>query len=346
MAAAGDSAEDAPVPWQGFLPWQEPLAAELLARGRAGWPHALLLAGRAGIGKRILAQNLARALLCETPLAGGFACGACASCGYVAAGQHPDLRNVEPIDVTDDDEIKVLEQIPVKHIRALTAWTNVTSHRGVAKVAVIAPADLLNVAAANALLKTLEEPPAGTFLLLVSARPGRLLPTVRSRCLRLEAPVPETDVARAWLAEQGIEAADTLLAQAVGAPLAALALAELQQERGTWLAALGKPRQLSPVALAARIEAAGKDERKALLALVIDWLAAWVADLARTAAGGDPLRNPDHATALRALAPSVAPVALFRYHRSLLEQRALVAHPLAPRLVAETLLIRYRELFR
>ena len=89
-----------------------------------------------------------------------------------------------------------------------------------------------------------------------------------------------------------------------------------------------------------------KDERKALLALVIDWLAAWVADLARTAAGGEPQRNPDHAAALHALAPSVAPAALFRYHRSLQEQRALVAHPLAPRLVAETLLIRYRELFR
>ncbi len=346
MAASDVAPLDAPAPWQALLPWQVPLASELLARGPAGWPHALLLTGRAGIGKRILAQNLARSLLCEAPLAGGFACGACASCGYVAAGQHPDLRNVEPIDVTDDDEIKVLDLIPVKHVRALTLWTNVTSHRGGAKVAVIAPADLLNVAAANALLKTLEEPPAGTFLILVTARPGRLLPTVRSRCLRLEAPVPDAYAARAWLAEQGVEAPDTLLAQAVGAPLAALALSDLQQERGTWLTALGKPRLLSPVALAARIEAAGKDERKALLALVIDWLAAWVADLARTAAGGEPQRNPDHAAALHALAPSVAPVALFRYHRSLMEQRALVAHPLAPRLVAETLLIRYRELFR
>ena len=73
---------------------------------------------------------------------------------------------------------------------------------------------------------------------------------------------------------------------------------------------------------------------------------ALVADLARVAAGGAPQRNPDHATALRALAPTVAPVALFRYHRSLLAQRALVAHPLVPRLVAETILIRYRELFR
>lgn len=343
--AADDDAPPA-VPWPELLPWQTAAATDVLGRGRPAWPHALLVTGPAGIGKRVLVQNFARALLCEAPRADGLACGACASCGYAAAGQHPDLRMVEPFDVEDDGETKVLDQIPIKHVRRLTEWANVTSHRGIAKVAIVTPADLLNVAAANALLKTLEEPPAGTYLMLVTARPGRLLPTIRSRCLRLAAPVPATEGARAWLGERGVGDPATLLAQAGGAPLAALALRDLQQERAVWLAALGKPRVLSPVGLAARIDAAGKDGRKALLALVIDWLAAWVADLARVAAGGTPERNPDQADALGALAPAVAPVALFRYHRSLLEQRALVAHPLAPRLVAETLLIRYRELFR
>lgn len=345
MASSADEAPAA-APWPELLPWQTAAAGEALRRGRAAWPHALVVTGAAGIGKRILAQNFARALLCESPRADGLACGACASCRYVAAGQHPDLRMVEPFDVDDDGEIKVLDQIPIKHIRRLTEWANVTAHRGVAKVAVVTPADLLNVAAANALLKTLEEPPAGTYLMLVTARPGRLLPTVRSRCLRLAAPVAAADAASAWLRERGVADPATLLAQADGAPLAALALHDLQQERSVWLAALGKPRTLSPVGLAARIDAAGKEERKALLALAIDWLAAWTADLARVAAGGAPTRNPDQAAALGALAATVAPAALFRYHRSLQEQRALVAHPLAPRLVAETLLIRYRELFR
>ncbi len=345
MAAADDDAPGAP-PWSKLLPWQVAMAGEVLGRGRGAWPHALLLTGLAGLGKRILAQNFARALLCETPRADGLACGACASCGYVAAGQHPDLRMVEPLDVDDDGEAKVLDQIPVKHVRRLTEWANVTSHRGMAKVAIVTPADLLNVAAANALLKTLEEPPAGTYIMLVTARPCRLLATVRSRCLRLAAPTPSAEVAGAWLRERGVADPATLLAQAGGAPLSALALRDLQQERAVWLAALGKPRTLSPVGLAARIDAAGKDERKALLALVIDWLAAWTADLARVASGGMPACNPDQAAALGALAPAVARVALFRYHRSLLEQRVLVAHPLAPRLVAETLLIRYRELFR
>jgi hypothetical protein len=119
-----------------------------------------------------------------------------------------------------------------------------------------------------------------------------------------------------------------------------------QQERGVFLAALAKPRALSPVALAARVEAGPRDERKERLALVLDWLGAWTADLARVAAGGAPSRNPDFGDALAALAASVAPVPLFRYHRALLRQRALVAHPLQPRLVAEAMLIGYRDLFR
>lgn len=344
MAAPDDA--PAAASWPELLPWQTAAAEEALGRGRAAWPHALLVTGIAGIGKRILAQNFARALLCEAPRADGLACGTCASCGYVAAGQHPDLRMVEPLDVDDDGEIRRLDQIPVKHVRGLTEWANVTSHRGVAKVGIVTPADLLNVPAANALLKTLEEPPAGTYLMLVTARPGRLLATVRSRCLRLAAPAAGADLASAWLRERGVADPVTLLAQASGAPLAALALRDLQAERAVWLAAFGKPRALSPVALAARIDAADKDERKALLALVIDWLAAWTADLARVSSGGVPTRNPDQTAALCALAPAVARVALFRYHRSLLEQRMLVGHPLAPRLVVESLLIRYRELFR
>ncbi|MCC6868795.1 MAG: DNA polymerase III subunit delta' [Burkholderiales bacterium] len=332
--------------WPALLPWQEAAAARALHGGRAAWPPALLLTGATGIGKLVLAVNLARALLCEAAQPDGLACGSCASCRYVAAGQHPDLRLVEPFDLDDDVTLKAVEQVPIKHVRALIDWANLTSHRGVAKVAIVTPADRLNAAAANALLKTLEEPPAGTHLVLVTARPGRLLPTVRSRCQVLAAPIPAVAEASAWLREHGVAEPPLLLAQAGGAPLAALALREVQDERAAWLAALAQPRGLSAVGLAARIDAADKSERKLLLGRVIDWLVAWVADLARVAAGGAPQRNPDHATALRALAPTVAPVALFRYHRSLLAQRALVAHPLVPRLVAETILIRYRELFR
>jgi len=329
-----------------LFPWQADAARDALAR-RSTWPHGLLLTGRRGIGKRVLAMHLATALLCERPRGDGSACGTCASCGYVAAGQHPDLRVLDLVEVDDEGESKALAEIKIDTVRDLTKWALLTSHRGTAKVALIDPAEALNIAAANALLKTLEEPPPSTYFILVSHHPGRVAPTLRSRCLQLAAPRPSQEQAVAWLAAQGVANAQAVLAQAGGAPLAALRLADpaWQEERGVWLAALAKPSALPAVALASRLETGARDERRDRLALAIEWLSAWTADIARVAAGGAPLRNPDFAPALATLAASVAQPALFRYHRSLAEQRALVTHPLQPRLVAESLLLGYRELF-
>ncbi len=345
--AAGDAIDEGRRPPSSVapFPWHAELARELLTR-RARWPHAVLLSGRAGIGKRVLAQWLACALLCESPHADGQPCGSCPSCRYLAAGQHPDLRLVQPIDVVDD-EPKPVEWIVVDRIRALTEWAELTSHRGGAKVALIDPAERMNASAANALLKTLEEPPANTFFLLVSHQLGRLPATIISRCQRITVSTPGRDVARSWLAAQGVRDADALLAQANGAPLTAMLLADMdvQHERRAWIGALAAPRSMSVTALGARIDAGPREERRARLSAVIDWLLAWCSDLARVRVGGSVAHNPDFEQDLSTLAPSVAALPLFRYHRSLLEQRALLAHPLAPRLVAEALLIDYRALF-
>ena len=230
---------------------------------------------------------------------------------------------------------------------ALTEFVQLTSHRQRAKVAVIAPAERMHPAAANALLKTLEEPPADTYLILVSDQPGRLPATIRSRCRRLAAPLPAPAEALAWLALQGVTQPDLALAQAAGAPLAALAHADpdIEAERRAWIAALTLPSRLSASALAARIDAGGKDLRKARLAQALDWLIGWTSDLARVAAGDAARQNPDATGPLQRLAAQVAPVALFRYHRSLLRQRATLTHPLQSRLVAESLLIGYLALF-
>jgi len=240
-----------------------------------------------------------------------------------------------------------VDSIAIERIRALIDFVQLSSHRQRAKVALISPAERMNAAAANALLKTLEEPPPGTYLILVSDQPGRLPATILSRCRKLSAPRPAPAEARAWLAAQGVDAPDVALAQAAGAPLAALAHADpaVAAERRAWLSALARPERLSVLATAARIEAGGKDERKARLAHAVEWLISWTSDLARVAAGTEARQNPDAAGELRRLASRVAPVALFRYHRSLLRQRAMLAHPLQPRLVAEALLIDYRALF-
>ena len=131
------------------LDWHRATLTELLAR-RDRWPHAMLITGRRGIGKRALADMLARALVCEAPRVTGLPCGECPGCRYASAGQHPDLRVVEPIDVADD-VVKAVEWIVVDKIRALTGWAQLTSHRGGAKVGIIDPAERMNAAAANAL---------------------------------------------------------------------------------------------------------------------------------------------------------------------------------------------------
>ena len=339
--------EAARLPWSPLMPWQIDVARSMLER-RARFPHALLLHGARGIGKHALALNLAQGLLCESPRADGVACGTCAGCTLAVAGQHPDLMRIELL-VIDPEEgtLELVDAIAIDRIRSLTDFVQLTSHRHRAKVAVIAPAERMNAAAANALLKTLEEPPQGTYLILVSDEPGRMPPTLRSRCRKLAAPLPTREDSLAWLEEQRVDAPELALAQAAGAPLRALALCApvVQSERRAWLAALAVPDRLSAPALAMRIDAGGKDERRARLAHALEWLIAWTADLARVAAGGTVRLNPDAAAALERLAMRVAPVALFRYHRALLQQRAMLSHPLQSRLVAEAMLLDYQALF-
>ncbi|HXM31981.1 MAG TPA: DNA polymerase III subunit delta', partial [Xanthobacteraceae bacterium] len=324
--------------WQPLPSWQTAIASSALAH-RQRWPHALLITGRRGLGKRLLALHFARALLCEAPQESGEACGVCPSCGYVAQGTHPDLQLIEPVTYDEEGNRTPTDAINVERVRELIEFSQLSPHRQRAKVGLIAPAEAMNAAAANALLKTLEEPPAGTFLLLVSHQPARLPPTIVSRCRRLPAPEPDRAAAAAWLAQNGIGSADPnlVLAQAGGAPLFALVLAaaDIQRERDHLLLQLAQPERLSPLAFGARLGTAPKDERKTQLANAVYWLLAWTADLASVAAGAAPSFNPDQGEALARLAGRVARVPLFRYYQELLKQRALISHPLQPRWVAE-----------
>ncbi len=198
-----------------LAPWQVRVlrqAIDAYVQGRLG--HGMLLTGPAHLGKKAVAEALAQRILCPTPGPEGFACGACRSCrqfaaqtvGLLVTQTHGDLQRVglEPNDKGD----KLRNDIVVDQIRKLGHWFSLSAQFGGAKVAVIEPADLLNTAAGNALLKTLEEPAPERFLLLVSSRPGRLPATIRSRCQRLEFRVPAADEAIAWLRTQGVAVSD------------------------------------------------------------------------------------------------------------------------------------------
>jgi DNA polymerase-3 subunit delta' len=211
-----DAAETLP-PVTPPLPWQHAAWERLLASHRGGsLPHALLLAGLPGIGCERFALAFARYLLCAAP-AQGMNCGDCKACRLTATGAHGDFLALEP---TGKGQV-----IQVGQVREAIAFGAQTPGLGRCKVLLIAPAERMNGAAANALLKTLEEPPANSYLLLVTGAESQLPATVRSRCQVLRFPLPAVDECLPWLAEGGgAESARQALALAAGRPLRAAAL--------------------------------------------------------------------------------------------------------------------------
>lgn len=303
-------------------------------------PHALLITGPAGIGKGVFARALAEALLCVAATDEGVACGGCPECRLLAAGNHPDGLWVGPDPDAKSPEIRV------DVIRDLIDREGLTSHRGRYKIVVIQPAHQLNRAAANSLLKTLEEPSASTLMLLVSEAPGRLAATVRSRCQRILLPLPHEDLGRKWLAGRAKGAdARLLLRLAHGAPFGALALLEdgLLERRDAlfegFVEVLNGVRD--PIAEA---EAWNISDAR----LSCEWLAGWISDILRLAAAPDPrhLAHPDKAESLAELVPRIDLRSAHRYLQDVYRAGALAGTTVNKLLLLESLLIGLANLRR
>ncbi|MGA9333378.1 MAG: DNA polymerase III subunit delta' [Rudaea sp.] len=187
-----------------LAPWHTDAWNRIVARRTAAtMPHALLLCGSPGLGKRDFAAALAHALLCERPKADGTACAECRACKLIAAGSHPDKVFIT-FGLRDDGKPRT--EIVVDQIRALGSRVAMTAQFGGFQVAQIDPADAMNQAAGNALLKTLEEPTPATIILLIADQPSRLPATIRSRCQRIDFQLPSSQQALDWLLRQGIDA--------------------------------------------------------------------------------------------------------------------------------------------
>jgi DNA polymerase-3 subunit delta' len=213
--------------------WNQPIFDSLAARLER-LPHAILLFGPRGVGKLALAERVSQLLLCEGKQP--RPCDACDACRWFRAGNHPDFRRLEPEALAKEPPSDAEEEAPaaskkskqpsivikVEQVRGLADFLYVRSHRGRLRVALVHPADDMNENAANALLKGLEEPPAGAVFILVSHRPAQLLPTIRSRCVSVPVPLPPHEAALAWLSSQSIKDPARWLAYAGGAPLRAL----------------------------------------------------------------------------------------------------------------------------
>lgn len=358
-------------PWQGGL-WKQLMdAPEKL-------PHALLLTGPAGLGKQDFALAMAACLLCEAPqtaaTGGPAACGECCSCSWLAAGNHPDFRLVQPDAAeetaeTESDSDAVTKTtnktrqgkavgvatsmarvgtgsgtLRIEQIRELTDFVFVGSHRQGRRIVVLEPAEAMTPAAANALLKVLEEPPASVCFILISHAWRRLLPTIRSRCRIVNFGQPDPRQAAAWLKAAGIKEAESVLQLAGGAPLLARNWAQ-QDMLPVYRKALEPLLQPGndPVAMAQKWSALLKADSAFDLAQLVDIVQKWLADLIQMTLA-DSLRyhrDPAWQKALQAQAKRSNAAALLAFDKELRRIRGVARHPLNTQLFLEDMAARY-----
>jgi len=317
-----------------IYPWQESIWKSLEAQGER-LHHALLIHGPAGIGKLALAEQFAQFLLCEASPGTSKPCNACDGCRWYLAGSHPDLRRLEPeamarrtVGVDDEGEApaasrttKPSQEIKVDQVRDLDGFLSLRSHRGRRRIVLVHPAEAMNLNAANALLKALEEPQPGAHFILVSHRPARLLPTVRSRCAAVPVTLPDLAVARAWLKQQAVRDADAWLTLTGGAPLQALTYA-----RDAEGPIAGMRKALLARDFDALQAATGREELEALAEV----LQRQAIDVAMRSMGGRERYGLGRESRRGA--------AWLRYAREMGRFRALARHPLNPRLLAGEML--------
>ena len=324
---------------------------------RAKLPHALLISGQRGIGKSDLARCFAESLLCEQPTARREACGNCPACGWLAQGNHPDFRLLQPDALAaDDDEAgesgskkKPSQQITIDQVRALDDFLHVGTHRHGARVVLVNPAEAMNRSTANSLLKSLEEPIASTLFILVTSEPERLLPTIRSRCQAVAVPQPDRARSAEWLRQAGIGEVEKWLALAGGSPLLAVELGSSEERilLDALVAELSRGSRLDALSAAASLDRVVKAEKRpAPLWRMIEWSQKWLYDLALACEGLPPRYFTSHIPAIEKLAKASGTARVLAFNRKTLQYRMHCEQPLNSRLFLEEFFMSYAAIFR
>lgn len=332
--------------YNGIYPWQSETWVKLLGL-RSRMPHALLLQGRAGIGKLDFARQLSQALLCDHPLANNHACQTCQSCNWFQQNNHPDFRLIEPdeTDIGAEDDTTAASrsarksQISIDQVRGLNDFLTLSSHRAGMRIVLLHPADALNIASANALLKMLEEPPAEVVFLLVTHHPQRLLPTIRSRCNAIDMPMPNRAVAEAWLEADGVGQAAERLAYVGGSPINAMTEDALfGKDVMEFYAQLMQGAQMDPFVASALCSREGMFE-------LVNRLQKWIYDLISLRTTGTARYHVSLIQSLQPLAKRVDFGKLLDFQHMLGQACRHANHPLNPDLQRESLMIQYSQMF-
>lgn len=342
-----------------IFPWQQVIWQQARQPGSVQRHHALLLKGRRGIGKLGFALVLAKSILCGQGDAAGVACGKCQDCYWFEQGSHPNFRLLEPEALSaqegaadkDNEENrreagstkssrKPSQQISIAQIRALDDFIYLSAHQARDKVALIHPAEAMNTAAANALLKKLEEPPPEVLFILVTHNASLIPPTVLSRCRQIAMPGPDHEMAKDWLIYQGITDPDFHLAMSGFSPLLALQYDEqLAASHADFIQCLCAPDKLNPIELAEKLH-------KLDLSSVTGWLQKWCYDLMSCRTSGRVRYHLKQVAIIRQQAAVIDPIAFGFLWRSLVASQQLARHPLNPRLFLEEMLLTYMDSIR
>jgi DNA polymerase III subunit delta' len=311
------------------FPWQEKQWQHLYQQHRMDrLAHALLFTGQAGLGKFLFARRFAKTLLCKPAVNTGSACDRCRDCLLVQADTHPDLACMVPE--------KAGKGIKIEQVRHFIQQSNHTTQSAY-KIIIINPAESLLTAASNALLKSLEEPTDRTLFILITDKPGLLLPTIRSRCQFIRFHTPPASEGKTWLRQQipELDSVDALYALADEAPLQALSYAKTEklatyQNLLISLTQLVKKEQ-DPIKLA-------EIYLKTELATVLQCLTKIVSELIKQHFGINSQHSNLHSLAS---ASQLSLAFLFRYFAQLidLQQHAKIA--LNPQLLLEDLFCRW-----
>lgn len=290
------------MPFQSIIGHQSAIATLQTAVARQRLAHVYLFHGEAAIGKRTTALCFAQALNCECSPSPSLvdACGTCRSCQQIEARTHPDFFLIEP------DRELATPQIKIEQVRDIEHQIIYRPLIGERKICLIDEADRLTIGAANALLKTLEEPPDHCLFLLITSRPAALPATIRSRCqaLRFATPV-RTDIEAALILKRDMPPSDArFLAMISEGRLGEALSTDLKSVRAQQqeLLALVNPnamRSVSSVLTAA--ETLAKSDRTAAM---LSWLARWIRDLVIVQVGSDRdlLLHTDHLPLLESYA--------------------------------------------
>lgn len=317
-----------------------------LAQRKASLPHAILLHGRSGVGKHAFAESFAYTLLCRQPNAEQQACAHCQSCLWLKDNAHPDFKLITPEDesTTSSSSKKKSSkksQISVAQIRQLYEYLSLSTHQVEGyRIIIISPAETLNMASANALLKILEEPPKKTLFLLVASQYQRLLPTIVSRCQAVDLPMPTEVEALTWLVEQGVSQGDAAdaLAYTGGAPLTALSMHEQLGDNQKLQQHLSMGAKLDPFVSAPLFLSLGMET-------AVEALQKWTFDLLNVRLGQVTHYHAKHGNTFQALCKSVNLSALMEFQRGLIVARRSVNHPLSNEMQLENILLQYTRVF-